>query len=99
MAIVIEKQKKGFNWFAVFIIIILAVIVGVAAYFLFFSSLPLVEKVIPYQLQVSTQLSQAQTQSLVQAVVNSKLYKSLQSYAILPTPSPDNIGKTNPFVR
>ena len=99
MAIVIEKQKKGFNWFAVFIIIILAVIVGVAAYFLFFSSLPLVEKVIPYQLQVSTQLSQAQTQSLVQAVVNSKLYKSLQSYAILPIPSPDSIGKTNPFVR
>jgi len=99
MAIVIEKQKKAFNWFAVFIIIILALIVGTAAYFLFFSKLPLVEKVIPYQLQVSTQLSQSQTQSLVQAVVNSKLYKSLQSYAILPIPSPDSIGKTNPFVR
>ena len=99
MAIVIEKQKKAFNWFAVFIIIILAVIVGVAAYFLFFSSLPLVEKVIPYQLQVSTQLSQSQTQSLVQAVVNSKLYKSLQGYAILPIPSPESIGKTNPFIK
>lgn len=97
MAIVIEKEKSGINWFAILIILVLAVVIGAAAYYLFFAPTPLIEKVVPYQVQISSQLSQVQTQSIVQAVTDSKLYKSLQKYVVLPEVSPENIGKTNPF--
>ncbi len=97
MAIVIEKEKRGMNWFAILIILVSAVVIGAAAYYLFFTETPLIEKVIPYQIQVSSQLSQIQTQSVVQAVTDNKFYKSLQKYSILPEVSSENIGKTNPF--
>ncbi len=97
MAIVIEKEKKGVNWFAIFTVIIIVAIIGIAGYLLFFSEVPLAEKVIPYQLEVSDQVSQLQFQSAVQVLTNNKFYQSLQSYVILPLPSSDSIGKTNPF--
>jgi len=98
MAIVIEsKEKKGANWFAILIIFISIIIIGVAAYFLFFSKTPLIENIISQQLDVTSQLSQIQIDP--QSITQNKIFQSLETYATLLAPSLSAIGKANPFTK
>lgn len=98
MAIVIEsKEKKGANWFAILIIFISIIIIGVATYFLFFSKTPLIENIISQQLDVTSQLSQIQIDP--QSITQNKIFQSLKTYTTLLTPSLSAVGKSNPFVR
>lgn len=47
MAIVVEQEKKRINWFALAVVGSVVGIAVIALYFLFFSSVPLIERVAP----------------------------------------------------
>ena len=97
MAIIIEKQKKSINWSAILIIFVLIIIIGVVSYFLFFSKVPLIEKIPSPQLKAINQISQIQLNP--QSITQNKIFQLLKSYIILNMPSSSMIGKSNPFVK
>ena len=95
MAIVIEEQKKGFNWFAL-AIVILVVAGGVAAsYYLFFAPTPFIEKVAPPRLESLKTVSQIELSP--ELITGNPMFQILKQY-INPIEVPTGISRSNPFL-
>ncbi len=97
MAIVIEEQKKKVNWFALAIIVLVVVVIGLGAYYLFFASTPLVEKVAPARLQSIQELSSIKLQP--DTVISNPSFQILKQYVNPIEIEIDSIGRANPFLK
>lgn len=97
MAIIIEEEKRKFNWFNLALVVLVVVIIGAVIYYLFFSPTPFAEKIAPAQLQSIQQVSSIKLQP--EAVVNNPYFQILKQY-VNPTEIQANlVGKSNPFAR
>ncbi|MBI1960708.1 MAG: hypothetical protein HYS43_00310 [Candidatus Liptonbacteria bacterium] len=94
MAIIVEEQKPQRNWLSIAIGVLVIAIIVVLAYFLFFSSTPLINIVAPLQLQSTAQLSAISFNPA--DVVESPVFKVLRRYPGLTVPT-GTLGRTNPF--
>jgi len=97
MAIIIEEEKRKINWFALFTIVLIVIIFGVAIYYLFFASTPLIEKVAPASLESIKQLSTIKLEP--ETIINNPRFQILKQYVNPIEIQADSIGKTNPFVK
>jgi zinc transporter ZupT len=97
MAIIIEEEKRKINWFAVALIFSLVIIIGAAIYYLFFASIPLVEKVVPPRLQSLQELSSIKLQP--ETIISDSRFQILKQYVNPIEIQTNSIGKTNPFLR
>ena len=95
MAIIIEEEKKKFNWFALASVILVVALIAVAVYYLFFAPVPLIERVTPLSLQPIQELSGITLQP--EAIVNNPKFQVLKAYVNPITIGP--VGKSNPFLR
>ncbi len=95
MAIVFEKEKKRFNWFAILLTLVVLVFVGAAAYYLFFAPSPKIEAIIPKELQRAGEVSQIDFTD-PSFVINSQAYRNLRLY--VGTPVLGSLGRNNPFL-
>ncbi len=94
MAIIIEEEKRKINWFALaLIILIIATIVGVI-YYLFFASIPLIERVAPPNLQSLREISLVALQP--ETIINNPNFQIFRQYINSVEIGP--IGRANPFL-
>lgn len=93
MAIIIEEEKKSFNWVAVLSTLIIVAVVFVGSYFLFFTKPELIEVVIPGELQNLSKISSISFD--VESVIASQTFKLLRKSSDDVTPGAP--GKNNPF--
>lgn len=89
-----DKQRNPMS--AVIIAVIAVVILGVGAYFLFFSSAPAIQNIIsvPPNLQSIAQASKINT-SIVQSLPSSQAYTNLTS--TVQAQQPSGYGRSDPF--
>lgn len=94
MAILIEQDRKGFNWFGFLVFIfLLSVIVG-GSYYLFFSPTPGIEFVAPTRLKTSSSIAQLNFDP--SEVINHPHLKKLRKYGS--PQSLGSVGRPNPLI-
>lgn len=97
MAIVLQEQQQT-NWRALSIIAAVFLAVGLAAYFLFWSQAPVIEKVIPSELKSASELSNVKFKTDLDSVIRELPPQGkLQRYVGQPTVGPT--GRSNPFLK
>ena len=97
MAIIVEENKKGLNYYAVFGWIVFIGILAAASYYIFFAAPHLIA--IPSTGSLSTIAPIATVNLDPQTVVNSAEFQALTSTIPAPNPlSPASVGRPNPFV-
>lgn len=94
MAITFEEKKKGINWFVIAAVAVVLGLIGLAVYFLFFSPTPVIEVIVPRQLESVAEISEIQFDP--STVINSSSFRSLKNYTGLP--SAGQLGRENPFI-
>lgn len=96
MAIVIEEENRGGgHWGSLIAWLLVIAVLGVALYYIFFKKPQLVDVVTPENFQNIEQISTL-TRLDQNAIVNTKEFQSLQSYA---NPlAPETGGRANPFL-
>ncbi len=95
MAIVVEGEKQRSPLFAIIAAIVLVVVLGFGAYYLFFSPAPAIEKIIVSQdLQSISQVSKVNIDT--QSITGSSIYKTLVSK--MPAQQLTGYGRANPFL-
>lgn len=95
MAIVIEQNRKRFNWFALAVIVALVAIIGIAVYYLFFSPVPLIGSVLPPGVSSIEKISSSKFDPT--SISQNSLFQVLRQYVNpvqVPSPLPQ---KANPF--
>ena len=97
MAIIIEEEKRKINWFAAALILLLVTIIGAAIYYLFFASIPLIERVTSPRLQSLQELSSIKLEP--EAIINDPRFQILKQYVNPIEIQTNSIGKTNPFLK
>jgi hypothetical protein len=97
MAIIIEEEKRKINWFALVVILSLVIIIGVAIYYLFFASTPLVEKIASPRLRSLQELSSIKLEP--EAIIDDPRFQILKQYVNPIEIQTNSIGRTNPFVK
>lgn len=97
MAIIIEEEKRRFNWFTLAVVVFLVVLIGTAAYYLFFSSTPLIERVPLPQVKNIEQLSSIKLEP--EAITNNPNFQILKKYTNPIEIETALTGKTNPFTK
>ncbi|MBI2515092.1 hypothetical protein HYV91_02855 [Candidatus Wolfebacteria bacterium] len=95
MAIIVEEEKNKFNWFSLGMALVILFAVVIAVYYLFFSSVPLIEKVIPERVQSIREISSADFRP--DAILNNDVFKILRQYVNAPEVS-ENPARPNPFL-
>ncbi len=95
MAIVIEEEKRRINWFTLAVIILIVATIVATIYYLFFASVPLIEKVAPPRLQSLKEISSLKLQP--EDVLNNQTFQILRQYINPIEVGPS--GKTNPFLK
>lgn len=93
MAIIVEEQQKKNSWLPIALGVLVIIIIVVLAYFLFFTSAPLIDIVAPLQLQSTSQLSTISFEP--SEVIENPTFKALRKY--VPNPSTGVLGRANPF--
>jgi hypothetical protein len=97
MAIIVEEGKKKNNLLAIAGWVLFLAIVGVSAYYIFFTEPQLVP--IAATGTLSTIAPIANIKLDPQTIVSSTQFESLQSDITLPTPEgPTPVGRPNPFI-
>ncbi len=95
MAIVVsEEGEQKIDILNIAIWVFLLVLIGVAAYLIFFRKPELVEVVSPSSFKNIDPLAKVALNP--QEVVNSPDFRSLKQY--VPLPSPASVGRSNPFL-
>ncbi|OGY66211.1 MAG: hypothetical protein A3A04_02360 [Candidatus Harrisonbacteria bacterium RIFCSPLOWO2_01_FULL_40_28] len=95
MAIVIDQEKKSSPWFALFIIAVILLLVGLVVYYLFFVDIPKRQEVIlPASLQNAKRFAGVDIN--VSDIVGDTVFKALRQDIKLSLPN--NTGRSNPFV-
>lgn len=95
MAIVLEGEKKRFNWKILALILAIVGVIGGGIYFLFFAPTPAIEVITSPAVRSASELSGIRFDPA--AVVNSDAFRSLRRYSGDPTIG--RVGRTNPFVK
>jgi len=95
MAIVIEEEKRKINWLSIGIIILIISTIIIAAYYLFFTPVPFIEKIAPARLQSLQDLSRIKLEP--EAIINSSNFQILRQYVNPIEIGP--VGKNIPFVK
>ena len=97
MAIVLQEQQQT-NWRALGIIVAVFLVIGLSAYFLFWSKAPAIEKVIPNELKSASELSNVKFKTDLDSVIRELPPQGkLQRY--VGQPSVGATGRSNPFLR
>jgi hypothetical protein len=78
MAIIIDEQRRGFNWFALAVFLLIISISAIATYYLFFTSSPYVDKALPSQFKDLQALSPEAINP--EAIISNPVYQSLKRY-------------------
>ena len=94
MAIIIEERKRKISLVNLVVYAVIALIVFSAVYFLFFSSTPAVDVIIPAPLLKTTQIATFELDP--SAVFDSREFKLLKK-PMLP-PGSGTFGRDNPFL-
>jgi len=95
MAIVVSGEKQKSPFFAILATGVIVIVLGVGAYYLFFSPAPAIEKIIVSQdLQSISQVSKVNIDT--QAITESPIYKTLVQK--LPALQASGYGRANPFL-
>lgn len=94
MAIILEEEKKSFNWTKLAIVLAVVLALAAAIYFVFFAPTPVFEIIVPPPLESAQKISSFQIDPA--NVLNSQVFRSLRSYAPLPTVG--SLGRPNPFL-
>lgn len=93
MAIFVEQEKNGINFFSALVIILFAGGVLILTYYLFFAPAPLVDVVIKSDLQIISEV--AKVDFNVSSVIDSPVFQMLKEY--VPSPELRTGGRSNPF--
>ncbi len=97
MAIIIEQEGKKTNWLVIAGIALIFIFLLVMTYYLFFSPTPLIEKIVPPELQRASELSEITIDAKsIREVLDQPVYKTLKPY--VSTPAQGSFGRTNPFL-
>lgn len=97
MAIVLEEEKKSVDWGFMLGIVLILGIVGTAVVYLFFISPETTQQLLTPDQQTLSEFSKAKFNP--DAVFNSPGYQALRQGPAIPQITPDQVGKSNPFVR
>lgn len=93
MAIIVEEENGGRGPFRALAIATVIIILIAITYYLFFAPAPLIEVIIPPELQSVSQISE--TGLNAPEIFNSPVYSSLKQYVA--EPEAGEVGRTNPF--
>ena len=96
MAITFEEENKKINWPMILGILVIIALIGMAIIYLFFISPQKAEILVSPKLQNISEVSKINLN--FEQLTNSEAFKNLKSIIIFNVPSPENIGKTNPFL-
>ena len=94
MAIFVEEEKNRINLISIITWLVILLIIGLAAYYIFFAQPQLVEITAPAALQNIDPLSKVNINP--EDIVNGPGFQSLKSTITLPVPG--NAGRENPFL-
>ncbi len=98
MAIFVEQEKKKSNWFGLAIFIAIIAILGAAIYYLFFASVPGIEKVLLPRSSKLTSLEKIYNSKFKpEAVTNHPTFLLLKQY-VNPVETSGSSGRANPFL-
>ena len=95
MAIIIEGEKQGKGTVQAVVGAVVAVLLLVATYWIFFAEPPLVEVIAPQELESISRISQVEVSPEV--VTGSPVFKSLKILA--DDPELGEFGRENPFAK
>lgn len=94
MAIIVEEQKRGFNWFGTIVFLFVFLLILAGSYYLFFTAVPGIELVAPTLLQTNSQIANLQFDP--GTVINHATLKNLK---IIAGPPPvGTLGRPNPLI-
>ncbi|MBI4160226.1 hypothetical protein HY504_03600 [Candidatus Wolfebacteria bacterium] len=96
MAIVVEQQKRNINWFALAVVSVSAGVIGLAVYFLFFSPVPLIERVAPAGEGFERIKTVSRIEFRPERVLGNSVFKILRPYGAPEVPEPP-ASRLNPF--
>jgi len=96
MAITFEEENKKVNWPMVVGLVFIFALIATAIIYLFFISPERVEVLVSPKLQNISEVSKVNLN--FDQLTGSEAFKNLKSIIIFNTPSPENIGKANPFL-
>ncbi len=94
MAIIIEEKTNSSGIITFLIWLVILGVIGASMYYVFFKNPDLVEFSASSNFQNIQQLSKISINS--DQLINSPQFQALKQYITVPTP--DNIGRTNPFL-
>lgn len=94
MAIVLKERKTRFNWFAVSVLVFLAVVIFGGGYLLFFTETPAIEIVAPSTLRETAEIAEIELNPAM--VVEHPVLKTLRQYGS--RPDTGNLGRQNPML-
>lgn len=93
MAILVEEEGRGRDRFKVLMIAIVMALFLAGAYYLFFAPTPLIEVILPSELQFISRISEGGLNA--STIFNSPVYQSLRQYTA--DVEVGEVGRSNPF--
>ncbi|MEK7566240.1 MAG: hypothetical protein AAB494_01030 [Patescibacteria group bacterium] len=96
MAITFEEEKKRINWPMIISVIFILALIATSIIYLFFISPEKTEVLVSPKLQNISEVSKIALN--FDQLTNSEAFKNLKEIVIFNIPSPENIGKANPFL-
>ena len=96
MAIVINDNERKVNWIAISIVSFILIVLILGTYYLFFSPTPLIEAIVPPDIQKVSQISEIDISvGMVRQVTDNPVTKMLKAH--IAPPAPGSFGRENPF--
>jgi len=96
MAITFEEEKKRINWPMIITVVFILALIATAIIYLFFISPEKIEVLILPKLQNISEVNKIALS--FDQLTNSEAFKNLKEIVTFNLPSPENVGKANPFL-
>lgn len=94
MALIIEQNKRGVNWFGIFVFFFLLTVIFGGGYFLFFGPTPAIEIIAPVQLDSADKISQVKLDA--ETIMENPVLNTFREYGT--APGVGSLGRSNPFL-
>jgi len=101
MAIIISEERKKFNWLPFLIAGIFLFVAIIGSYLLFFTEAPLIEKIVPSNQKIVSEISKVNGDNFKADLSSTKkelLTKAKQTITTSTGGSSANPGRTNPLL-
>jgi uncharacterized membrane protein SpoIIM required for sporulation len=101
MAIIIQEEKKSFNWLPFVIISVFLFVAVIGAYLLFFTEAPLIEKIAPSSQKTVSDISNINSSDFkndlnsAKTQLQTKVNQAIPNSTVSPSMTP---GRSNPFL-